>query len=154
LHKSVSEIRNLDKEEILQWEAFDEYIEPIGGRRIDVATASINRTLYLMNTTEKDFAKEHSTLDFVEGHVNYKGLGVEVAGAEQSNPVTSLLLSNKKSKKNKEVMQDALGKLGLDTKTVSRQYTKEEIEAENQRIVDLLNRAIGHFDTEAEKVVE
>jgi len=154
LHKSVSEIRSLDKEEILQWEAFDEYIEPIGGRRIDVATASINRTLHLMNTTEKDFAKEHSTLDFVEGHVNYKGLGIDVISAEQSNPVTSLLVSNKKSKKNKAVLQDALGKLGQDTNTVGKQYTKEEIEVENQRMVDLFNRAIRHFDAEAETVVE
>ena len=40
------------------------------------------------------------------------------------------------------------------TSRLEKQYTKEEIEVENQRMVDLLNRAIGHFDAEAETVVE
>jgi len=152
LHKSVSEIRNLDKEEILQWEAFDEYIEPIGGRRIDVAAASIIRTLHLVNTTDKNFQERYKSLDFVEGHVDYKGLGIIIADKKPKNPVTSLLTSNNKSnRKNKSVLQDTLGGIGRATNTKCREYSKKELDVVNENIKNLLNESILRFDKEAEE---
>lgn len=148
MHKSVKEVSSLDEEELLEWEAFDKYIEPVGGRRIDVAAASINKTLVGVNTTDKDFHENYTTLDFVEGHIDYKGLGIKLEKPKPSNPVIALLATNKKHKANKTLLQDTLADIGKASNTEIKKQSEEELKAHGKVIAEMLNKAIAKFETE------
>ncbi len=62
IHCSVADIeKNMDAEEFLEWEAFDKYIEPIGGRKLDHVSGGISKMVYAMGTTESNTLNKYKT---------------------------------------------------------------------------------------------